>query len=221
MVTTPRRGIRGRGGGGNKSFDFLEDVDDDTTTTPDDIQIEVKIPDIDQKMRARQESKRYDAASSPNQPRGGYMVNHPDERNLPEWLIKQRQREANVKRKQEEREDKMASLIQAHVRGYKARQGYQQLKIEHYDRILAMKERERRIQRKHQASIQIQKTWRRVMPRKRFLYLKECRRRREKNEKEIKRITKVISKMPKKTKTGELLWNWKLCRCLWLMSIDV
>jgi hypothetical protein len=42
-----------------------------------------------------------------------------------------------------------------------------------------------------------------VLPRKRFLYLRECRRRRERHEKEIKRITKVIAKMPKTIKAGE------------------
>jgi hypothetical protein len=51
-----------------------------------------------------------------------------------------------------------------------------------------------------QAIIMIQKTFRGFTPRARFHYLIECRRRREKNKKEIKRIQKEISKMPKKTK---------------------
>jgi len=176
--------------GGGKSYG----TDDDFEETPD-IQIEVKIPDIEKKMQARRELKL--------QQQHPHIKAHTEEKSVPEWMLKQREWEANVKRRQKEKENDMASLIQAIFRGWRARSGYQDLKIKHRDRILAMKKREKLEKKRLAAAVRIQKTWRMIVPRKRYLFLKECRRRREKNQKEINRITKVIAKMPKKTKAGK------------------
>jgi IQ calmodulin-binding motif len=157
--------------------------------TPD-IQIEVKIPDIGKKILARKESK-------------NNQITDETKAFVPEWLVKQRQREANLKRKQQEKEEIAATTIQALFLGWKARAEYPKLRLKHQDRIRAMKERERIRIHQNMSAIKIQKTWRMVLPRTRYLYLRECRRRRERNEKEIKRITKVISKMPKNTEAGE------------------
>jgi hypothetical protein len=153
--------------------------------TPD-IKIEVKIPDIDKKIRARKE-----AILHPVQEEGAPAI--------PEFLMKQRQREENVKRKQQEIEDRMAGMLQALVRAWNARREFKELRVQQIHRV----RQQIILQQKNVAATKIQKTWRMVLPRKRFLYLRECRRRRERNEKEIKRITKVIAKMPKTIKAGE------------------
>ena len=85
--------------------------------------------------------------------------------------------------------------------GWKARAAYPKLLAANADRLREMKERERMKVVRLNSAIKIQKTWRMYLPRKRYLYVRECKRRRLRNEKEIKQITKLIAKMPKDTKS--------------------
>lgn len=175
---------KSQGGGSGRFNDSISNFEE----TPD-IHIQVTIPDIDKKMKARKAKT--------------YSVPKPQEENVPEWMLKQRQRAENVRRKQQEKEDKAASLITAIFWAHMARKAFPRLLLENRERLAALKEKERLRQLQIQAVVRLQKTWRMVLPRKRFLYLQDCRRRREKNQKEIKRIEKVISKMPKNTKAGK------------------
>eukprot|EP00934_Nitzschia_sp_Nitz4_P005463 Nitzschia sp. Nitz4//scaffold16_size188269//157649//159613//NITZ4_001814-RA/size188269-snap-gene-0.128-mRNA-1//1//CDS//3329538586//5453//frame0 len=155
--------------------------------TPD-IKIEVKIPDIDRKIRERkaQKSKR---------------VQEEKKEDVPEWKQKYQQREENRIRRENERQASAAEKIQAYMLGWKARAAYPRLLEENADRLNLIRERERRIKLRLKAAIKIQSIWRMYLPRVRYLYVRECKRRRERNKKEIKRIEKVLSKWPKETKT--------------------
>ena len=85
--------------------------------------------------------------------------------------------------------------------GWKARAAYPKLLAANAGRLREIKEKERMKVVRLNSAIMIQKTWRMCLPRKRYLYVRECKRRRQRNEKEIKRITNPIAKMPKDTKT--------------------
>lgn len=154
--------------------------------TPD-IKIEVKIPDIDKKIRARRASARM-------------SIKKEEKEHVPEHIRKFREREAKRIKVLEDKEHHAANTLQAYLLGWKARAAYPKLRKANEKRLQKLaQERAHQVLRK-QAAIQIQKAFRGYMPRKRFRFLLKCKRRREKNMKAIKQIQKDIDKMPKKTK---------------------
>jgi hypothetical protein len=163
-----------------------------------DIKIAVN-PDIQKKIRARISLSR----AKPPPPKR--------KENVPEHIRKFREIEAARQKALDDKEYNSATKLQAFVLGWKARAAYPALKRANEGRLRklaeerARQEKEKQEERERQAkeqqaAIMIQKTFRGYAPRPRFKYLLECKRRREKNKKEIKRIEKEISKMPKKTK---------------------
>jgi hypothetical protein len=153
--------------------------------TPD-ITIEVKIPDIDKRIRARRA-----AAMPPPQTR---------QENVPEHIRKFREREAAKQRALYEKEYRASTLLQTSFLGWKARAAYPALRKANEARLRKRREAEARKKREIQAAIAIQKTFRGYVPREEFRRRLAIKRRREKNKKEIKRIKKEVSHMPKKTK---------------------
>jgi hypothetical protein len=105
---------------------------------------------------------------------------------------RQAEEEKEERRRQveEEKENRSASLVQAAFLGWYARVQYQKLR-----QLDAQK-------RKREAAIlTIQNTFRMYIQRKRYIRKIECKRRRERNGEEMKKINKTIEKMPKKTKS--------------------
>ena len=154
--------------------------------TPD-IKIEVKIPDIDKKIRLRKAK----AANVPEKKQDD---------NVPEHIRKFREREANRKKAEELKLDKAARQLQAYLLGWKARAAYPRLLEDNRERLDKMRAKEARKKLVINSYIKIQSTFRMFVRRKRYLYVLECKRRREKNIKEIKRIEKKVQKIPKQTK---------------------
>jgi hypothetical protein len=150
-----------------------------------DIKIEVNV-DIQEKIRARR------AAAKPIPPK---------HENIPEHIRKAREREERRRRAEEEKEYRSASLVQAAVLGWYARVQYPKLLEANRDRLREIRKREAMTRRRQQSAIKIQSVFRMYMPRKRYVHVRECKRRRERNKKEMKKIEKTIEKMPKKTKT--------------------
>jgi hypothetical protein len=154
--------------------------------TPD-IKIEVKIPDIDKKIRARRAAARM-------------SIKKEKEQNVPEHIRKIREREAKRIKKLEDKEHHAANMVQAYFLGWKARAAYPKLRKENEKRLQKIAQ-ERAFQVfRIQSAIQIQKAFRGYLPRQRFRFLIQCKQRREKNMKAIKQIQKEINKIPKKTK---------------------
>jgi hypothetical protein len=149
-----------------------------------DVKIEVKI-DIQKKLRQRQKM----AKPLP-----------PKIENIPEHIRRAREREERQRRALEEIEYLAASVVQAAFLGWSARVRYPKLLEANAKRLAAIHQKEAAIRNRNQASLIIQSTWRMYGPRKRFLYVRECRRRRAKNEKKIKLIEKTIKAIPKTTK---------------------
>jgi hypothetical protein len=155
--------------------------------TPD-IKIQVTIPDIDKKIRARKARERR------------ISVKKEAEENVPEHIRRARQIERRAKEAREKKELREKQLVAAYFYAWKARAQYPRIRQENED-ILERVARERALQKvKFQSAIKIQKTFRMYVPRKRYVYVIACKRRREINQREIKRIEKKLAKMPKDTK---------------------
>jgi sugar diacid utilization regulator len=150
-----------------------------------DIQITVNV-DIQEKIRARR----------------AHLNSMPSckDDNVPEHVRRAREREERRLRAAEEKEYKSACLVTAAFLGWYARKRYPVLLAENAERLRRRRKEEAERKRRLHAILTIQSTWRMYVPRKRFVFIRDCKRRRDKNEKEIKRITKTIEKMPKETK---------------------
>jgi len=68
------------------------------------------------------------------------------------------------------------------------------------DRLRKIQIQEQRRKARLRAALIIQTTWRMYLPRKRYLFLKACKRRRQRNQREITRIQNILEKIPKRTK---------------------
>eukprot|EP00980_Cylindrotheca_fusiformis_P028968 scaffold22680_cov107-Cylindrotheca_fusiformis.AAC.37 len=163
---------------------------DPLESTPDDVKIKVTIPNIDQKMRARRAKKQQQQA-----------IIEDDDEHVPEHIRRFREREQRAQAKRELQKQRKEQLVGACFYAWKARAQYQRIRRENQE-ILDRAAKETAIrQARIQAAIRIQKTFRMYIPRKRHVYVIACKRRREKNEKEIKRIEKKLAKISKDTKS--------------------
>lgn len=160
--------------------------------TEPDIKIQVK-SDIQQKIKARQCSNN----GLPKQPR---ISTSKHNSGITEIMNKARAREERRLRAHEEREYRSASLVQAAFLGWYTRVRYPALLAANAQKLKQRQKREARKRKQKMAILTIQKTFRMYLPRKRYIYVMECKRRRERNLKEMKKIQKTIEKMPKKTK---------------------
>jgi hypothetical protein len=151
-----------------------------------DIKIEVKI-DIQEKLRERQKTASRVLPKSTS--------------SEPEHIRKAREREERRLRAEEEKTYKSALLVQAAFLGWYARVQYPKLLAANRDRLQAIRDREALIKKREHSVLVIQSTFRMYIPRKRYLFVRDCKRRRERNAKEIKQIVKTIKTMPKTTKT--------------------
>lgn len=120
--------------------------------------------------------------------------------NVPEHIRKAREREERLLRAEEEKEYRSASLVQAAFLGWHARVQYPKLVQANAERLRQMRQQEAEQKRRLEAILTIQKTFRMYIPRKRYVLVRDCKRRREKNLKEMKKISKIIEKMPQDTK---------------------
>lgn len=154
-----------------------------------DIQIKVNV-DIQEKIKARR--------AHLNSMSGG--GGNADSSNVPEHVRRAREREERRLRAAEEKEYKSACLVQAAFLGWYARVQYPKVLEANAERLLRMKQEEAERQRRMDAILTIQSAWRMYVPRKRYVVVRDCKRRREKNLKEMKKIVKTIEKMPKDTK---------------------
>jgi len=154
--------------------------------TPADIKIQVKIPNIEAKIKARR------AKATPPPP-------IPDQK-VPEHILKFRQREEARKKAMDQKEFQAASKIQAFFLGWRARVNYIHLRKANQERLRRIQIQEQQRKARLRAALIIQKTWRMHLPRKRYIFLKACRRRRQRNQREITRIQNVLDKIPKKSK---------------------
>jgi len=150
-----------------------------------DIKIKVNV-DIQEKIKARQRAAR------PIPVR---------EESVPEHIRKAREREARRLRAEEEKEYRAASLLQAAFLGWYARVQYPKLLAENADRLTEMRRKEALAKKRLDSALKIQKTFRMYPHRKRYLFVLDCKRRRERNAKEIKQIQKTIKNMPKTIKS--------------------
>jgi IQ calmodulin-binding motif len=172
--------------GNDSKTNILKAAPPITSSTPEiaDVKIEVKI-DIQEKLRQRQKS------SKPLPPK---------QASVPEHIRRAREREERQRRALEEIEYLAASLVQAAFLGWYARVQYPKLLEANAERLAAMRKKEEAIRKRDKAILTIQSAWRMYVPRKRYLFVRECRRRRARNEKKIKLIEKTIKNMPKTTK---------------------
>ena len=143
--------------------------------TPD-IKIEVKISNIEEKIRARKE-----------------RMLKSKERKVPEAVLKYREREANRKKAEQQKRNVAATKLQACVMGWRARSAYPRLLLENQDRLEKIRQREAEKAMIKHSAIRIQKTFRGFVKRKKFLPVLARYR-------EIKRIEEIIQNMPEKTK---------------------
>jgi hypothetical protein len=188
--------------------------------TEPDIKIQVK-SDIQEKIKARQRSNYVKPhSSSSSSPWGGNNSNIPEHiRKVQEREERRRRaeeekeyqvqakeerrrlaeeekeyqvqaKEERRRRAEEEKEYRSASLVQAAFLGWYERVQYQNL------RQLGAQKRKREA-----AILTIQNTFRMFIQRKRYIRIIECKRRRERNGKEMKKINKTIENMPKTTKS--------------------
>lgn len=149
-----------------------------------DVKIQVKI-DVQEKLRQRQK------AAKPVPPM---------KENVPEHIRRAREREERQRQALEEIEYLAASLVQAAFLGWYVRVQYPKLLAANAERLAAMRRKEEALRKRNRAILTIQSTWRMYVPRKRYIYVRECRRRRARNEKQMKLIEKTIKAMPKTTK---------------------
>jgi hypothetical protein len=174
---------------GNDSKNVKPSTSQTSLATPPtciaDVTIEVKI-DIQEKLRQRQRT----AKPMP-----------PKTETIPEHIRRAREREERQRRALEEIEYLAASLVQAAFLGWYARVRYPKLLEANAERLAAMRQGEAATRKRNQAILTIQSTWRMYGYRKRYLYVRECRRRRARNEKEIIMIEKTIKAIPKTTKS--------------------
>jgi hypothetical protein len=155
--------------------------------TPD-VKIEVTIPDIDKKIRARRARQRR------------ISVKKEAEENVPEHIRRFREREKRAIEAREKKELREKQLVAAYFYAWKARAQYPRIRQEN-EEILNRVARERALQKvRIQSAIKIQKTFRMFVPRKRHIHVIACKRRRERNQREIKRIERKLAKMPRDTK---------------------
>ena len=170
-----------------------------------DTKIEVKIPGIDEKIRARL------AAAQIPPPKS-------DDEKVPEHLKKFREREERrlaaldeKQRKAEEKQRKAEETIQAMFLGWWARAQLPKIRAEKEERLRKLAEEEAERLRKlaeeraHkklriESSTKIQALYRGLSPRTEFLRLITVKRRRDANENRIKEIDNEIKKMPKSIK---------------------
>jgi hypothetical protein len=171
-----------------------------------DTKIEVKIPGIDEKIRARRA-----AAQKPPPPKS-------NDDNVPEHMKKFREREERrlaaldeKQRKAEEKQRKAEEKIQAMFLGWWARVQLPRIRAENEERLRKKAEeraerlRKQAEERAHQklsieSSTKIQALFRGLSPRKEFLQLITVKRRRDANEMRMKEIDDEIKKMPKSIK---------------------
>jgi len=152
-----------------------------------DVKIQVK-SDVQRSINARKQKRSYNSQHYSKQPNS--FSPSQDDSNVPEHIRKARAREQRRLRAMEEREYRFASLLQAVFLGWYVRTvKYPKLRAANIGR------RKRRL-----AILTIQKTFRMHVQRKRYKYVIQIKRRRERNIKEMKKIQKKIDKMPKKTK---------------------
>lgn len=151
--------------------------------TPEDISIQVTIPDIELKIQARMEAKRRQA----------------QDYSMPEHIKKYREREERVRTAQEEKEYRQRELAIAMIYGWAARTRYKNMKRER-DIRMAKEAREKAIKElRERSALKIQTAYRMHAKRKRYLHVIGIQRRRVKNAKEIKKIKKLLAKIPKET----------------------
>mmetsp|Transcript_15724 Transcript_15724/g.44061 ORF Transcript_15724/g.44061 Transcript_15724/m.44061 type:complete len:657 (-) Transcript_15724:72-2042(-) len=172
------------------------------TATPiiADIKIEAKLPNLQEKLKARQRARRISAkATTPNTKFAHDMED--DDQNLPEAVRKFRQREkarlAALDEQQRNAEQKVFAIVCGwYIRAIQ----YPRLLKEHKVFLEERRKRQERERKENAAALKIQTNWRVVLPRKEFLRLIAIRRRREKNQKRIKEIKKIIKGIPKSIK---------------------
>lgn len=151
---------------------------DDHTSEPD-VKIQVK-KDIQLSINARKQKRN---AKQPT-------FFSSSEENIPEHIRKVQARQERVRRAKQEKEYRSASILQAVFLGWYVRAiTYPRLRASNIER------RQRRL-----AILTIQKTFRMYVQFKRYQNHIECKRRRDRRVKEIKKIQKKIDKLPKKTK---------------------
>jgi len=150
--------------------------------TPEDISIQVTIPDIEKKIKARREQKK-----------------KANEYSVPEHIRKYREREQRVRTAQEEKEYRQRELAVAMIYGWAARTRYKNMKKERDMKLLKIAKEKAMEELRSQSALKVQTRYRMYVKRKRYLYLIGCRRRREKNWKQIKKIEKRLGKIPKET----------------------
>ncbi|KAL3930585.1 MAG: hypothetical protein SGBAC_011698 [Bacillariaceae sp.] len=149
---------------------------------PEDINIQVTIPDIEFKIRARKEQQR-----------------RAQEYSVPEHIRKYREREGRVKTAMEEKEYQQRELAIAYIYGWAARTRYKKLKRDR-DKKLAKIAKEKAIEElRYRSALRVQTRYRMYVKRKRYLHVIDCQRRRVRNSKQIKKIEKKLSKIPKET----------------------
>jgi hypothetical protein len=151
-----------------------------------DTKIEVKIPNIDQKIRARKLKQ--------------VMQAKKEKEDMPEHIRRFREREERARLALEETDFRTKQSVETYFFAWKARAQYPRLRRENAKRFKKMA-RERAMKRlRFQSAINIQKTFRMYIPRKRYIFVIGCRRRRERNQREMKQIEKKLARMPKDTK---------------------
>lgn len=155
--------------------------------TPD-VKIEVTIPDIDKKILARR--ARQQLLSVKKQP----------EENVPEHIRRFRERERRANEARERQELRKEQLVAAYFYGWKARAQYPRIRNANKEVLKNFAKERAQHQLRIRAAIMIQKTFRMYVPRKRHVHVIAFKRRRERNQREMKRIEKKLAKLPKDTK---------------------
>jgi hypothetical protein len=168
----------------------------------EDTKIQVKIPDIDKKIRARRAA----AAAQIPPPKSN------NNGNVPEHMKKFREREERRLAALDEKQRKAEEKIQAVFLGWWVRAKLPRIKAENEERLRRQaEERKERLRRqaeeralqklRYDSSTKIQALFRGFFPRKEFKRLIIFKRRCDANEKRMKEIEKEIKKMPKTIKT--------------------
>jgi hypothetical protein len=152
-----------------------------------DVKIVVK-SDIQEKLRARQRAN------------GPKLLPPAKTNNEPEHIRRAREREERRLRAEREKEYRSALLVQAAFLGWYARVTFLRMLEANIERLEQIRREEAYLKKRDKAILTIQSTFRMFVRRKRYLYVRDCKRRRERNEKEMKKIEKTIKGMPKQTK---------------------
>ncbi|CAJ1955343.1 unnamed protein product [Cylindrotheca closterium] len=148
--------------------------------TPEDISIQVTIPDIELKILARKEQQKKALEYS-----------------VPEHIRKYREREERVKTAAEEKEYQQRELAIAYIYGWAARTRYKNMRRERDKKLAKIAKEKSAMELRYRSALRVQTRYRMYVKRKRYLHLIDCRRRRAKNSKQIKKIEKRLAKIPK------------------------